>query len=137
MKKLDDFESLYPNDEINTLRLRNKLASAFQCRYEFSINNVIDAFNIVSDMNHPHASPLFLDDEKSSWIFLKFWLTKYDICNLLNISMDQFKALDRFYDYESSPLSPTTHSRYKKLCKELKLYYETKQKNKRNTTYTL
>ena len=108
-------------NNVNRLYFKNKLRTAVRCRNEASINNLIWSLDYVKKEG---LQPVNFDDPKSFWIFLNFWLNKYDICNLLSINIVDYKRLDFFFFQGFPVIDPEINSRYIALRKYCRVYYD-------------
>lgn len=110
-------------NDVNRLQLRNKLkTSILKCRdFEESISNLIQSLDYVKKEG---LQPVKFDDPKSFWVFLNYWLNKYDICNLMSINIVDYKRMDFFFFQDYPVIDPVIISKYVALRKYCKEYYE-------------
>lgn len=108
-------------NNVNRLYLKNKLRTAVHCRNDIAVDNLIQSLDYVKKDG---LQPVNFDDPKSFWVFLNFWLNKYDICNLLSINIVDYKRMDFFFFQDYPSIDPVINSRYIALRKYCRCYYE-------------
>jgi hypothetical protein len=108
-------------NNVNRLYFKNKLRTAVQCRNDIAVDNLIQSLDYVK---REGLQPVNFDDPKSFWVFLNFWLNKYDICNLLRINIVDYKRMDFFFFQDYPSIDPVINSRYIALRKYCRCYYE-------------
>lgn len=108
-------------NNVNRLYFKNKLRTALRCRNDIAVDNLIQSLDYVK---REGLQPVKFDDPKSFWVFLNFWLNKYDICNLLRINIVDYKRIDFFFFQDYPSIDPVINSRYIALRKYCRSYYE-------------
>ena len=107
------------SNAINKLILKNSIRKYMQCRHEESLDNLIivldhlKTFNIITSWN----------DSFRSYTTLKFWLSKYDLANLLNINLEHVEHLDNYFMKNNLDIERNVLERFERLRKEIDRFY--------------